>query len=378
MKSACFALLFVVLPAQHAGHAPAPPPAVAPAAAKDGGPPPVVEVSLAEDEIRAIGLRTETPRMEDFARNIRAVAVVSVDERRVAHIHTRFSGYIEKLHANYIGQRVRKGQALVEIFSPDVLAAQSEWVTALGQVDEARRRGAAAPELKSRMALADAARKRLTLWDITPGLLDGVERTRTPRRTVTLYSPLQGTVTVKDAVLGLYVGPDVHLFEIADLRRVWVVGDVYPHELDDIRVGSRASFLPDASSQARVGEVEFIAPMVQAATRTVGIRVTFDNADGRLKPGVYGTLTVEAAGRPGVAIPDQAVVQTGNRAMVFVQVAPGRFVAREVVLGRRVPGLVEVKSGLEVSEPVVVAAQFVLDAESQLRTRAGTGGHGGH
>lgn len=376
MKLLCIALVGPLLLQQHEGHGtpPAPPPAAAPST--EGTPP--AEVTLSPDEIRAVGLRTELPKQADFARTIRAVSVVSVDERRVAHIHTRFSGYIEKLHANYIGQTVRKGQPIVEIFSPDVLAAQSEWITALNQIDDARRRNASETELKSRTALAAAARNRLKLWDLSSTFLDEVARTRTPRRTVTLYSPLAGTVTVKEAVQGLYVGPDVHLFEIADLRHVWVIADVYPNELEDIRVGSPAVFTPDNSAQPHKGKVEFVAPTVQAATRTVSVRVTFENSDGKLKPGTYGSLAIEAPGREGLAIPDQAVVQTGQRAVVFVQVGEGRFVGRDVVLGRRVPGLVEIKQGLEPTEPVVVAAQFVLDAESQLRSSAGHGEHGGH
>ncbi|MEW5847426.1 MAG: efflux RND transporter periplasmic adaptor subunit [Myxococcota bacterium] len=363
----------------HAGHAAPPAPSRAGQDTPRTETSTPVEVALSPDEIRAVGLRVEMPRLEEFARTIRAVAVVTVDERKVAHIHTRFSGYIEKLHANYIGQKVKKGDPLVEIFSPEVLAAQSEYVNALHQVDEARKRGASEAEIKSRQALARAARQRLTLWDLAPSFLDSLARTRTPKRTVTLHSPLSGTITVKDAVQGLYVGPDVHLFEVADLTRVWVVADVYTHELDDIRVGSPVRVEVDGGGGVRTGELEFISPTVQPATRTVSVRLTLDNADGALKPGAYGTLSIEAGGRAGLAIPDQAVLLTGQRALVFVQTGEGRFQAREVQLGRRVPGLVEVKSGLRANEPVVVAAQFVLDAESQLRTSAtGHAGHGGH
>lgn len=365
----------------HGGHTMQPagadsaPRAAAVAHGGEGTPP---EVVLSQEDITAVGLRTELPRQADFARTIRAPAVVSVDERRVAHIHTRFSGYIEKLHANFIGQAVKKGQPLVEMFSPDVLAAQGEWVTALNQRDEAKKRGASEAEAKSRAALAAAARQRLTLWDLSPAFLDRVEKSRKPERTVTLYSPLQGTITVKQAVQGLFVGPDVHLFEVADLNRVWVVADVYPHELADIHVGSSAVFTMDNSTLTTTGQVEFIAPTVNAATRTVSIRVTFDNSSDQLKPGTYGALSVEAPARPGLAIPDQAVLLTGQRSVVFVQVAPGRFSAREVTLGRRVPGLVEVTANLKEGEPVVVSAQFVLDAESQLKSTAGHGAHGGH
>ena len=345
----------------------------------EGTPPPPVEVTLSPDEIRAVGLRTETAREEDFARTIKAVAIVSADERRIAHIHTRFSGYIEKLHANYIGQSVRKGQPLVEIFSPEVLAAQSEWVTALNQLDDARKRGAAEGELKTRMALANAARQRLALWDLPQSHLDAVQTSRKARRTVTLNSPLTGTITVKEAVQGLFVGPEVHLFEVADLSKVWVVADIYPYEVEDIKVGAPAQFLVDQGTDPQEGAVEFIAPTVNSATRTVTIRVTLSNADGKLKPGSYGSLSVEVPGRKGIAISDQAVLLTGDRAVVFVEVSPGRYRARNITLGRRMAGLVEVRRGLDPDEKVVVSAQFVLDAETQLRSTAGGhAGHGGH
>lgn len=339
----------------------------------DGGAP---EISLTPEAARAVGIQSELPTDQDFARVIRAVASVSADERRLAHIHTKVSGYIEKLYVDYVGRNVKKGDRLMDLYSAEVLAAQNEWLTALKQVEDARKRSASDSEVQSRNALATAARKRLKLWDIDDRVLDEIQRERQPRRTITFYSPLSGTVIVKEAVQGLFVGPDVHLFAIADLTKVWIVADVYAQEMEDLHTGMPATVTVEGVSAERSGVIDFISPTVQASTRTITVRMTLDNAGASLKPGAYGTLSITVPGRKALAVSDQSVLLTGDRAVLFVQTSDGKFQARDVKIGRRIPGFFEIKSGLKADERVVVKGQFVLDAETQLR--GGGSGHAGH
>jgi len=290
---------------------------------------------------------------------VRTVGRIAADERRLYKVTTKFDGYIEKLYVNVTGQTIRKGQPLFSIYSPDLLATQQEYLLAMR----------AATQSPSLLA---AARQRLLLWDITPSDIRELERTGTARKSVTIYAPAGGVVMTKAAVEGARIMPGETLFEIANLERVWVQADVYESELPFVRLGAPAtttlSYIPGRSW---TGKVTFIAPSVDPMTRTVKVRSELDNADGALKPDMFGDVVIEQPARQVVAVPDSAVLQTGTRSVVFVVSAGGTFEPREVSVGTKAEGFYEVRSGLRAGERVATQANFLIDSESRLKAALG-------
>ena len=322
-------------------------------------------VKLTADRKQLIGVQTGMTEMRSLGRTVRTVGRVAVDETRLYKISTKFDGYIEKLYVNVTGQRVRKGQPLFSVYSPDLLATQQEYLLAMRAA-------------KQSPSLLAAARQRLLLWDITPADIEKLERTGTVRKSLTIDSPVSGVVLNKLAVQGGRVTPGEPLFEIANLDRVWIQADVYESELPFIRVGATAtttlSYVP---GRKWTGRVTFIAPTVDPMTRTVKVRTEFDNADGALKPDMFGDVVIEQPERKVIVVPDSAVLQTGTRSVVFVVADDGTFEPREVSVGTKSDQFYEVRSGLTAGEKVVTQANFLIDSESRLKA-ALAGMSGGH
>lgn len=227
--------------------------------------------------------------------------------------------------------------------------------------------------------LLDSARTRLRLWDLTDVQLKELERSGTPERAVTLHAPIGGYVTMKPVYGGMYVTPDMELYAVADLRTVWIWADIYEDQMDVVRTGQEATITLSAAPAApRTALVAYVSPTVETATRTLRVRLETDNVDGKLKPGMYATVEVDVPLGDVVALPEEAVIDTGERRLVFVEVADGRYQPREVGLGRRAQASYEVRSGLAPGDRVVVSAQFLLDSESRLRAAAGGPAHAGH
>jgi Cu(I)/Ag(I) efflux system membrane fusion protein len=312
-------------------------------------------LKLTSDRKQLIGVQTGMTEMRSLGRSVRTVGRVAVDETRLYKINTKFDGYIEKLYVNVTGQQIRKGQPLFSVYSPDLLATQQEYLLAMR----------AATQVPSLLA---ATRQRLLLWDITPAEIRELERTGTARKSVTIYSPTNGFVLNKIAVAGARVTAGEPLFEIANLDRVWIQADVYESELQFIRMGAPAtttlSYLP---GRTWTGRVTFIAPTVDPMTRTVKVRSEFDNADGALKPDMFGDVVIQQPARQVVVVPDSAVLQTGTRSVVFVVKADGTFEPREVSVGTKTEQVYEVRSGLAAGEKVVTQANFLIDSESRLK-----------
>jgi Cu(I)/Ag(I) efflux system membrane fusion protein len=312
-------------------------------------------VKLTSDRQQLIGVQTGMTEMRSLGRSVRTVGRVAVDETRLYKISTKFDGYIEKLYVNVTGQQIRKGQPLFSVYSPDLLATQQEYLLALRAAKQAP-------------SLLAAARQRLLLWDITPGEIRQLERTGAARKSVTIYSPTNGYVLNKIAVEGARVTPGEPLFEIANLDHVWIQADVYESELQFIRLGAPAtttlSYIP---GRTWTGRVTFIAPTVDPMTRTVKVRSEFDNADGALKPDMFGDVVIQQPAREVVVVPDSAVLQTGTRSVVFVVKGDGTFEPREVSVGTKSEQFYEVRSGLKAGEKVVTQANFLIDSESRLK-----------
>ncbi len=312
-------------------------------------------VKLTSDRQQLIGVQTGVTEMRSLGRSVRTVGRVAVDEKRLFKISTKFDGYIEKLYVNVTGQQIRKGQALFSVYSPDLLATQQEYLLALRVAKQAP-------------SLLAASRQRLLLWDITPAEIMELERTGAARKSITIYSPTSGYVLNKIAVEGARVTPGEPLFEIANLDHIWVQADVYESELPYIRLGAPAtttlSYIP---GRTWTGRVTFIAPTVDPMTRTVKVRSEFDNADGALKPDMFGDVVIEQPARQVVVVPDSAVLQTGTRSVVFVVRGDGTFEPREVSVGTKSEQFYEVRSGLKAGEKVVTQANFLIDSESRLK-----------
>ena len=322
-------------------------------------------VKLTSDRQQLIGVQTGVAEERSLGRSLRTVGRVTVDETRLFKISTKFDGYIEKLYVNVTGQPIRKGQPLFSIYSPDLLATQQEYLLAM-------RAASQSPSLLS------SARQRLLLWDITPADIDRLERTGTPRKSLTIASPASGYVLNKIAVQGARVTPGEPLFEIANLDRVWVQADVYESELQYVHPGSAATMtLSYAPGRTWTGRITFIAPIVDPMTRTVKVRLEFDNRDGALKPDMFGDVVIQQPARLVIVVPDSAVLQTGTRSVVFVIKPDGTFEPREVSLGTKSDQFYEVRSGVAAGEKVATQANFLIDSESRLKAALAqmSGGH---
>jgi len=324
-------------------------------------------VSLSPERRRVLGLRSEPVRRAALARTIRTVGRVTADERRLHHIHTKFEAYIEHLYVDYTGKFVRKGEPLAALYSPELMATQQEYLLAW----RAQRRLASSslPAVaQGGVDLLEAARQRLLLWDIRPADIARLEETGEVGRTLDLYSPVSGYVTQKMALHGMRVTPVDTLFDIADLSHLWVMADVYESDLAVVRTGMAArltlSYLPGKTWR---GSVTYIAPTVEEKTRTIKVRVEVDNADGQLKPEMFADVILESALGSGLVVPESALLTTGERTLVFVDLGDGRLEPREVKVGAKVAEGVQVLGGLEADERVVTGANFLLDSESSLK-----------
>ncbi len=314
-----------------------------------------------------IGVRTTTVRRAPFVRTIRAVGRVTEDETRLHHVHTKISGWIETLSVNATGERVRKGQPLLTIYSPELLATQEEYLLAL----RARRELGEAPlpeAVKRADELLASTRRRLLLFDLTPEQIDGLEQSGTPSRTVTIYSHLSGYVTKRNVTQGEKIDSGTTLLDIADLSRVWIIASVYEYELPFVKVGQAAdmtlSYLPGRTYR---GKVALVYPVLEGATRTVQVRLEVPNPDMRLKPEMFADVELHSDLGEKLTVPESAVISTGTRSIVFVVQGEGYFEPREVRLGLRLPDAVEVLDGLAEGESIVTSGNFLIDSESKLK-----------
>ena len=328
-------------------------------------------VRIPEERRQAIGVQIGRAEDRSLTSTIRAVGRVAFDETLLHQIHPKFEGYVETLHVNYTGRPVRRGEPLLSIYSPELLATQEEYLLALRAQRDLGRSGN--PELaRGGSDMLESARQRLLLWDVRPADIQRLEQTGKPERAVTLYSPVDGFVMTKNAVAGARVMPQDTLFEIASLARVWVLADVYESEAPYVRIGQTArmtlSYVPGRTWTGRVG---FVAPTVDEKTRTIKVRVEFANPDRVLKPEMFADVTLERPLGRVVAVPEAAVLTTGTRSIVFVSQGDGVFQPREVEVGARADGWFEIRRGLSAGEQVVTQANFLIDSESRLKAAVG-------
>lgn len=335
---------------------PSPPPAA------EAGVHPRAPVMVDERQLAALGVRLEQPRREALTRPVRAVATVVPDETRLAHVHTRVSGWLERLYVSTTGQQVRAGEPLAGIFSQELVASQAEYLSS-------RRLGG---------AITASARTRLETLGMTKAEIRALDARGAPRRLVPVLAPRAGVVLRRNVTAGTAVDPSTELFTLADLSRVWAVAELSEDEIPGVAVGTPARLtFPGAGTPPLEARVAFVAPTLAERTRTLRVRFELDNRDGKLRPGLYGTAELQLAPREALTVPRDAVVDSGLHQHVFVRTGPGMLEPRVVQLGARLPERVEVRGGLAPTDAVVASGVFLIDSESRLRASGGGGGHEG-
>jgi membrane fusion protein, copper/silver efflux system len=316
---------------------------------------------------RSLGITVATAELGPMRREIRTTGNVTFDETRLSTVTTKIGGFIEHLHVNFTGQAVRRGQPLLEIYSPELVAAQEELLAAIRL--ERQLAQSAAPGVAERSGgLVEAARLRLLLWDISSAQVRRLEETGEVRRTMTLHAPFTGFVVELDVQAGQSVQAGQALFRLADLSRVWVEAELYERDIRHARTGEPVGIEIDAFPGARfTGTISYVYPQVRPDTRTGRVRIQVSNTDGQIKPGMFATVYLDTSGAErAVLVPRDAVMRTGTRDIVFVEQGPGVYETRDVRVGETTNGRVQILSGLLAGERVVARANFILDAESRL------------
>ena len=312
-----------------------------------------------------IGLRTAPAERGEVGGAWRTTGRVTVDETRVHHVNLKVSGYVGHTHAGFVGQAVKQGDPLFTLYSPELLAAQDEYLLALRTREKLKANGAPGDDGQD---LVDASRRKLELWDVPAAELRRMEQTGAPVKELTFYAPAPGVITKRDAVPGMRLNAGDMPIELVDLSRVWVRADVYESELRHVKAGMAATLTLKAyPNQTFKGRVVFIDPLLDPKTRTVAVRLEFPNAGGELKPEMFGEVVLHGATREGLRVPTDAVVDSGTQSVVFVALGDGKFQPRPVQLGDSDGKHVEVVSGLTDGEQVVTRANFLVDSESRLR-----------
>ena len=329
---------------------------------------PVGTVKIDPVLVQKIGVRIGMAMERTMSRIITTPARVTYDEETLTMVHSKFSGWAEEVFVNKTGEHVKKGQTLLTIYSPELVSTQEEYLLALANAkvlalssmkeirDDAKR-------------LVSATRKRLSYFDIPEKVIRQLEQTGEVKRDLPIDSPFTGTAIDVDVEAGHYITPNKRLYRIADLSKVWVYAEVYEPDLPWIRRGDTA-LISVASQPGKQfsGTIDYVYPYEEGKTRTVRVRLVFENKDGRLKPGMFANITIHAAQRSNVlAVPSEAIVRSGSREQVFVVTGPGTFEPREVVTGVEADGYVEIIKGLKPHVNVVTSAQFLIDSESKLR-----------
>jgi Cu(I)/Ag(I) efflux system membrane fusion protein len=321
-------------------------------------------VTIQPERRQLIGVRTGLVERRPVTRTIRAVGRVEVDERKLAAVSLKYGGWVEELHVKATGENVAVGEPLFTLYSPELLEAQKTYLLArAAQLGE----------------LAESARQKLVLWDMTEEQIGALEAAGQAERVTTVVSRKPGTVTRREAVAGARVEPGATLYELTDLSTVWIHAEVYEAELPAVRVGDEATLeLESLPGERLAGRIVYVYPYLDETTRTARVRIEADNASGRLAPGMFATVSIAVDLGEQLVIDDGAILDTGRRKLVFVALGEGRFEPREVTLAQRGEGQAVVLAGLEENERVLTSGNFLVDSESRLKAALLQHAGGGH
>ena len=319
--------------------------------------------------IQNIGVKTAVIERRPLSRLIRTVGRIDYDETKVRKITPKIGGWIEKQHVDFTGQVVKKGERLLEIYSPDLVSTQEEYLRAL-QFREVLKGSSFGEVRTGAEQLVESTRTRLLFWDITPQQIRALEEKGRVTKTMVLHAPFDGVIVKKEALEGGYVKPGQDLYTIADISQVWVYADIYQYEAPWIRPEQEAtmtlSYLP---GQTYEGKVVYVYPYLKNMTRTLQVRMVFPNSkDFDLKPDMWADVVIHSPiTRNGLAVPVEAVLRTGKRNVAFVALGGGKFAPRDLRLGAEADGYFEVLDGLKEKDRIVTSAQFLINSESSLR-----------
>jgi Cu(I)/Ag(I) efflux system membrane fusion protein len=328
-------------------------------------------VQITPERQQLIGVKIGTVEMRPLEKVIRTVGRVDYDEKRIVTVSLKIGGWIEELYVDFTGKFVRQGEPLLTIYSPELVSTQEEYLIALRAKKSLTK--SPFPEVAgSGETLAESAKRRLKLWDITDEEIRNLEESGKAKKTLTLYAPFTGFVLEKSAYKGVNVMPGMALYKLADLSVVWLYADIYEYELPFIRLGEQAkiqlSYLP---GETFTGKAIYIYPSLNPETRTAKVRFEFPNPHERLKPEMYANVEIKIRLGQKLAVPEGAIIDTGLRQLAVVDKGSGYFEPREVKVGSKVEGYYEVIKGLRAGERVVTSANFLIDSESKLKEAVG-------
>ena len=319
--------------------------------------------------VQNMGVRTALVQEKPLVKYIRTLGNIRTDETKLYEINTKFAGWIEKLHVEFEGEVVRKGQPLFDIYSPELVSAQEEYLLALRQYENLS--SSAYPSIREGAErLLQASRTRLLYWDLTDKQIREIEQAGKTRKTVTIHSPASGVVVIREATEGSYFKPGMRMYKIADLSTVWVDVEIYEYDLPWIHKGMAAEMdLSYTPGKRFYGKVLYIYPYLNPQTRTAKLRLEFPNPNYELKLDMYANVYLKSTvAKESVVIPQEAVIRSGVRNVVFISLGKGKFQPREVQLGMEGnDNEYQVLEGLKEGEEIVTSAQFMLDSESRLR-----------
>ncbi|VAX10945.1 Probable Co/Zn/Cd efflux system membrane fusion protein [hydrothermal vent metagenome] len=341
-----------------------------PVYADDGGDSdePAGTVKIDPVTVQNIGVRTARAEQRSLARHLNALGQVDFNEERLARLHPKTSGWIEQLRVDETGVRVSKGTILLALYSPDLVSAQREYLVALENWESVRNSSVDRMK-KSTKSLLRSSRERLELFDVPAHQIKELEQSRKIKKQLHIHSPFAGRIMHIGAREGQYITPKDELYLIADLGRIWVNVDVYEDDLPWMKIGDRAEMTVRAApGRLFEGKITFIHPTMQKKSRTVRVRLEFDNPDLLLKPGMFANVVLHTDAQPNaVVVPSEAIVRSGTHEQVFVVRAPGKFEPRRVTLGVSADGFTQILEGVKAGEEVVTSSQFLIDSESKLR-----------
>ncbi|MFQ5455978.1 MAG: efflux RND transporter periplasmic adaptor subunit [Nitrospirota bacterium] len=318
--------------------------------------------------IQNIGVKTEKVEKRRLKKTIRTVGRITFDERKVTYVHSKISGWVEKLYLNFTGEKVNKDDILLEIYSPELVSSQEEYLLAIKFQKELQDSSYLEISDTSR-SLVESARRRLELWDVAEHQIKELEETSEVMKTLHIHSQSEGIVIEKKVQEGSYVTPGMNLYTLADISTVWVYADIYEYEVPWIKVGQKAemelSYYPGIRYR---GRVTFIYPYLDKKTRTVKVRIEFPNPRWELKPEMYANVRLESdLSKRAVTVPSEAVIHSGEREVVIIAKGGGKFEPRDITTGIELEGYYEVVKGLKEGEEIVTSANFLIDSESRLR-----------
>jgi len=332
---------------------------------------PANQIKISTQKVQMLGVRSEAAQLRSLDKTVRVAGRVEADERHLFTIAPKFEGYVERLHVSVTGQPVTKGQPLFEVYSPELVSAQREYAIAAQGVIELK--DGNSPAQSGMQQLVQSSLLRLKNWDISDEQIKALTLSGSPQRTLTFRSPATGIVMEKKAVQGMRFMAGEMLYQVADLSHVWVLADVFEQDLGLIKIGAKAQVRINAyPDKTYLGTVTYVYHTLKTETRTVPVRVELANPELKLKPGMFAQVEMQVAARAqGVTVPLSAVIDSGTRQIVLLQLGAGLYEPREVKLGARSDTYVEILDGVKAGDLVVVAANFLIDAESNLKAAVG-------